>query len=126
MTQNTNNLLQLSHLTVFQLGRVELDFVVIFFDNVQRPMAANLWVDAAIVDKFPFFTVRVHDVVGIIASMMGIAGLKVFSQRLCSTLPGQTRHLNLTAKILIFEIKGHTVHPAVLHPWRQCAARWLR
>ena len=80
-------------------------------------MTANLRVDAAIVDDFPFFAVWVHDVVGIVTAVMAKAGLKMFSQHLCGALSGQPGHLNFATKILVLEIKGHMAHPAVLHRW---------
>ena len=41
-------------------------------------MTANLRGDTAIVDDFLFFAVWVHDVVGIVTAVVGIAGLKMF------------------------------------------------
>ena len=81
--------------------------------------------DAAVPDDFPFFTVQIFDPVGIVATagMFG-AGAKQVGQRLgCrgAVYPGQ---FDFTAKILVFEIKEQGSHPAVLHPWLQCATRW--
>ena len=80
--------------------------------------------DAAVPDDFPFFTVQIFDLVGIVATagMLG-TGAKQVGQRMgCrrAVYPGQ---FNFTAKILVTEIKGQESHPAVLHPWLQCAVR---
>ena len=83
--------------------------------------------DAAVPDDFLLFTVQIFDPVGIVATtgMLG-AGAKQVGQRLgCrgAVYPGQ---FDFTAKILVTEIKGQESHPAVLHPWLQCATRWPR
>ena len=82
--------------------------------------------DAAVPDDFPFFTVQIFDLVGIVATagMLG-TGAKQVGQRMgCrrAVYPGQ---FNFTAKILVAEIKGQEPHPAVLHPSWQCGGRWL-
>lgn len=116
MTQDTDNLLQLFHFSVFQLGGIEFDFIEIVYLNGRAFVTAKFCNDASIINELPLLAVRVVDMVSIITAIMVVAGMKMLGQRLRSLLAGQPGHFYLTAKVLIFEIKGQSAHPAVLHP----------
>ncbi len=116
MTQDTDNLLQLAHLAIFQLGGIEFDSVCRCFAGAKVSVIASFQKNTAVTDDFPLLAVTVNAVVGIVAAVMVVAGMKMFCQHLRGFLAAQSGHLNFTAKILVTEIKGQAVHLAVLHP----------
>ena len=77
--QGADNLLQLFHLSVFQLGGVQLNFIL----ARSRGAHISFRVNACVPNDFPLFTVQIFDTVGIVATagMLG-AGAKQVGQRL--------------------------------------------
>ena len=116
MTQDTDNLLQLAHLTVFQLGRVEFNSICRDFVGTKVSVITSFRKNTAITDDFPLLAVAVDDVIGIVAAVMAVAGMKMLCQNLRGFSAAQPGHLDFTAKILVTEVKGQAAHPAVLRP----------
>ena len=77
--QCADNLLQLFHLSVFQLGGVQLNFIL----ARSRGTHISFRVNTCVPNDFPLFTVQIFDTVGIVATagMLG-AGAKQVGQRL--------------------------------------------
>ena len=88
MTQDTDNLLQLFHLAVFQFWGIEFDFIEIVHLNGGASMTSKFCKNTSIINELPLLAVWVVDMIGIITTVMGVTGMKMFSQRLRSLLAG--------------------------------------
>ena len=104
MTKNPDNLLQLSHFSVFQLRRIHLDLVgaIVYGDLLPPDMMCS--VDAGVVNKAPYFPFVVCDLPWVVGSgRTGMAGSRVKqgSHGFRGFLAGKTRHFDFTAEILV-------------------------
>ena len=129
MAQRPHDLLQFTHLGVFQHRRVEFDFVSRASGWFLTPANTLGGLDTAVIDEPPRLAVRVLDLPGVIqAGFAGAARRRAeeSAHRLGGLLPGDPRHLDLTAKLLVAEVKGQRFFlRSALHPPPPACGQWL-
>src|SRR5699024_169607 len=78
------------------------------------PAYALRCLDTAVKNKAPLFTLVIYSLPGVVdTGFMRLAGrrTKQRSHRLSGLLPGDARHLDLAAKLLVTEVKGQRASP---------------
>ena len=97
--QGADNLLQLSHFAVFELGGIHFHLVLIL--RIAAPFRADR-PDAGVINDLPDLLLPVGDLVGFVCpAQVPELGSEQRAQRLRCLPPGQTRHLDLAAEVLI-------------------------
>ena len=105
MAQGANNLLQLSHFAVFQLGRVHLHLIGAIAYGKLLPPDPMRSMDAGVVDKPPFLALVVYNLPRIVgAGFVRLTGHGAEQGCHCfrRLLAGYPSHLNFAAEVLVF------------------------
>ena len=99
MAKGADNLLQLFHFAVFELGGIHFHLVLIL--RIAAPFRADR-PDAGVINDLPDLLLPVGDLVGFVCpAQVPELGSEQRAQRLRCLPPGQTRHLDLAAEVLI-------------------------
>ena len=102
MTKGPDNLLQLLHFAVTELGGVHLYLVFTTFNRYLPSTLLAGCPDAGVAHKLPDLVLPVRNFVGFVGpAQIPQLGSKQGTQRFCRLLSGDSRHLNFAAKILL-------------------------
>ena len=101
--KGSDNLLQLFHFAVFELGGVHFHLVFITQNRGLPSALLSGCPNAGIVHNLPDLVLPVRDFVDFVGpAQIPELSSEQSAQRFCRLPPGDSRHLNFTAKILLF------------------------